>query len=496
MNKKTSAKCATPTTIFGNFSNPFLKPFCGVFRYANGLVCWPVTDFFADIQRGQLANSSIDQYFAPLQDIVDFMSSLQSNHPCYQFTGASDEMFLGLREWLEKNKGKGYKNIQINRRLKLLIDLLFYIQDEYDVETPSGGHLICAKGDDISNYGVEVTKKIDSKGNEYFHHTSMLNAGTYTQRSPITELAMNEAISIIDEHANIDSDRAEYNSEVLRLSTDILEKTGVRVGELVFLGQPSLELIRHQLANDDKTLGEIATSPDSTLKQHFTPTEINELIQVVRTFMSDNDLVIWLLVITNKSTVNAGKPRLVPIEKTLAQDIVDFYDDYVLDMVDLDSIERSRYNRSKCGYLIPTFDGEPFFYAKDIKVDATDTGADKVGKRFSTFYSNKIGQVASQKISPHLFRHKFITNLVVSMMEGTDVQDTSAMKVILNRVARITGHSDPMSLWSYIENGRIILSNRAIKKKNDLRKQVEALLEKHGHSSDSPLAIELKHLIR
>ncbi|MDD1829369.1 site-specific integrase [Photobacterium sp. ZSDE20] len=496
MNKKTSAKCANPTTIFGNFSNPFLKPFCGVFRYANGQVCWPVTDFFADIQRGQLANSSIDQYFAPLQDIVDFMSSLQSNHPCYQFTGASDEMFLGLREWLEENKGKGYKNIQINRRLKLLIDLLFYIQDEYDVETPSGGHLIRAKGDDISNYGVEVTKKRDSKGNEYFHHTSMLNGGTYTQRSPITELAMNEAISIIDEHANIDSDRAEYNSEVLRLSTDILEKTGVRVGELVFLGQPSLELIRHQLANDDKTLGEIATSPDSTLKQHFTPTEINELIQVVRTFISDNDLVIWLLVITNKSTVNAGKPRLVPIEKTLAQDIVDFYDDYVLDMVDLDSIERSQYNRSKCGYLIPTFDGEPFFYAKDINVDATDTGADKVGKRFSTFYSNKIGQVASQKISPHLFRHKFITNLVVSMMEGTDVQDTSAMKVILNRVARITGHSDPMSLWSYIENGRITLSNRAIKKKNDLTKQVEALLEKYGHSSDSPLAIELNNLIR
>ncbi|MGI2798298.1 site-specific integrase [Photobacterium damselae] len=496
MNKKTLAKYATPTTIFGNFSNPFLRPFCGVFRYTDGQVCWPITDFFADIQRGQLANSSIEQYFAPLQDIVDFMSSLQSNHPCYQFTGASDEMFLGLRDWLRKNKGNNYNNIQINKRLKLLIDILFYIQDEYDVETHSGGHLIRAKGDDIPNYGVEVTRKRDRKGNEYFHHTSMLNAGTYTQRSPITELAMDEAISIIDEHSLIDSERAEYNSEVLRLSTDILEKTGIRVGELVFLEQPTLELIRHQLASEDKTLGEIATSPDSILKQNFTASEINELIQVIRTFMADNALIIWLLVITNKSTVNAGKPRLVPIEKTLAQDIVDFYDDYVLDMVDLDSVDRSLYNRSRCGYLIPTFEGEPFFYAEEVEIDASNKRANKVGKRFSSFYSNKIGQKASQKISPHLFRHKFITELVVSMMEGTDVQDISSMTVILMRVARLTGHSDPNSLWSYIEKGRIILTNRAIKKKNDLKKQVEDLLEEHGHSSNSPLAIKLKNLIR
>ncbi|TOR04097.1 hypothetical protein CGG83_24420, partial [Vibrio parahaemolyticus] len=71
--------------------------------------------------------------------------------------------------------------------------------------------------------------------------------------------------------------------------------------------------------------------------------------------------IIWLLVITNKSTVNAGNPRLLPIGRPLAQDIVDFYDDFVLDMIDLDSKRRSKINRSDCGYIIPKYDGKPFF---------------------------------------------------------------------------------------------------------------------------------------
>ncbi|MFA0562755.1 hypothetical protein AB4559_03275 [Vibrio sp. 10N.222.51.C8] len=492
MRKRAPAKVAVPTTIFGNHSIPFSRPFTGVFRYKSGGVCWPVTDFFADKQRGPLANSSLEQYFAPLQDIVDFMSSLKPNDPSYQFTGASDKMFLDFREWLKKNTN--LNNKQINKRLRHLIDLLFYIQEEYDAETSDGGFLIRAKGDDIPVFGVEVTKKKDNRGNEYYHHTSFLNAGDYTQRSPVTGLAMDEVISIIKDHSEIDSEQALYNSEVLRLSTDIFQATGIRVGELAHMGQAALELLQMQLDEDDKTLGEIADSPDSILKKYFTKSEINEVIEVIRTYMTDDREIIWLLIVTNKSVKNAGKPRLLPIGRPLAEDIVDFYEDYVLDMIDLDSDERKKINRSECGYIIPKYDGKPFFNESDVH-DDTDEDSDGDGKLFSSFYSNKIGRIAKEKVSPHLYRHRFITNIVVSMMDGADAQDKQSMLVILTRVSKITGHYDPMSLWSYIEKGRVSLQNKALVKKKQINQQVETLLNKYGFSPESPLAKDLKLIL-
>lgn len=491
MRKVAPAKIAVPTTIFGNRSNPFSRPFTSVFRYINGQVCWPVTDFFADKQRGPLANSTLEQYLAPLQDIVDFMSSLKPSDPSYQFTGASSKMFLDFRGWLKENTK--HNNKQINKRLSKLIELLFYIQEEYDAETSTGGHLIRAKGDDIPVFGVEVTRKKDHYGNEYFHHISFLSAGKYTQRSPVTSLAMDEVISIIKDHAKIDSKQAQYNSEVLRLSTDILQATGIRAGELVHMGKAALELVQKQLDEDNKTLGEIAESPDSFLKKNFTKSEVNELIEVIRTYMSDDREIIWLLIVTNKSTVNAGKPRLIPIGRPLAEDIVDFYEDYVLDMIDLDSDERTKINRSECGYIIPKYDGEPFFNNSYIH-NNFDEETNGDGKLFSAFYSNKIGRLAKEKVSPHLYRHRFITNIVVSMMEGADAQDKPAMLVILNRVSKISGHADPMSLWNYIERGRVSIKNKALVKKKKINRQIEALLNKHGYSTDSAFAKELKTL--
>ena len=493
MSTRTNAKSRVPTIIFGNKDVPFSRPFSGIFSYQNGQICWPVTDYFADQQRGKKANSSIDQLFAPLQDIVDFMSSLSPSHSCYQFTGASDAMFIEFRTWMQNNKIPN--NQQINKRLKLLISLLFYIQSEYDTEPPSGGYLIRAKGDDIKDFGVEVTKKKDSRGNEYYHHHSMLKAGSYTQRSPVTTEALDEVDSIIEKHRDIDSLQAVYNAEVLRLSTDILMATGIRAGELVHMGLATLNLLQTQLDGCGKTLGELADSPDSILKKFFTKSEINTLIEVIQTYMNNDREIIWLLIVTNKSTVNAGKPRLLPIGRPLAQDIVDFYDDFVLDMIDLDSKNPNKINRSECGYIIPKFDGKPFIPEGYIySVDDEITDGD--GKLFSTFYSNKVGSKAKTKVSPHLFRHRFITNIVVKMMEDTDVQDTQAMYVILDRVSKITGHSKPMSLWTYIEKGRLKLQNRAIKNKNKVKQQVETLLKKHGYAPDSPFAKELKLIIQ
>ncbi|WP_025795536.1 site-specific integrase [Vibrio parahaemolyticus] len=492
MNKKSKVKFDAPTTIFGNYGVPFSRPFSGVFRYQNGQICWPVTDFFADKQRSSLAHTSIESYIAPLRDIVDFMSSLKPSDECYQFTDASDAMFLKLRQWLQSTTT--LRNNQINRRLKHLVELLFYIQDEYNAETTSGGALIRTKGDDIPIYGVEVTRKKDHRGNEYFHHTSFLRDGQYTQRSPVTSRAINEVSTIIENHAKINSKQALYNSEVLRLSTDILEATGIRSGELVHMGQAALELIQKQLDNDNQTLGELIDSPNSILKKYFSKSEIKEILDVITTYMDEDREIIWLLIITNKSTVNAGQPRLLPIVRSLAEDIVDFYEDFVLNMIDLDTEERLKTNRSSCGYIIPKFDGKPFFNHVRIDIDENeDTDGD--GKAFSAFYSNKVGQLSTEKVSPHLYRHRFITNIVVKMMEKAGSSDKDSMIVILQRVARITGHANPQSLWPYIEKGKVILQNRKLVKKKQVTNQVELLLKAHGYEPDSPLVKEIIQLI-
>ncbi|HAS4578401.1 TPA: site-specific integrase [Vibrio cholerae] len=492
MNVKSKFKFSSPTIIYGNMEVPFHRPFSCVFRYDNGQISWPLTDYFSDLQRSQLSDSTLDSYTKPLSDIAKFMSSRPPTDCCFQFSGASNLMFLEFRTWLQ-NTIPSMSNKGINKRLRTLMQVLFYIQDKYDAETPQGHPLIKIKGDDIPVAGVEIEKRSNPKkpNSTYFWHNTILPEQKYTPRSPITTKAIIEAGEIIEAHSKINSKQAYYNSEVLRLATHILEATGIRAGELVRMGTTTLDLLRKQLNEDEKTVSDLIKHPDAIIRNYFTTSEIQEILDVILKYMDESSEIIWLLVITNKSTVNAGKPRLLPIGRPLAQDIVDFYDDFVLDMIDLDSKRRSQINRSDCGYIIPKYDGKPFFNPKDIG-NNPDEESDGDGKLFSSAYSNKVGRLAKNKISPHLFRHRYITNLVVKMLAETDNRDRDSMTVILTRVARLSGHANIESLWHYIEDGKVVLNNRQLIRKKMVKQDFDKLCEKHGQDPNSEFLQELK----
>ncbi|TOO19348.1 hypothetical protein, partial [Vibrio parahaemolyticus] len=103
----------------------------------------------------------------------------------------------------------------------------------------------------------------------------------YTPRSPITTKAIIEAGEIIEAHSKINSKQAYYNSEVLRLATHILEATGIRAGELVRMGMPTLDLLRKQLNEDEKTVSDLITYPDAIIRNYFTTSEIQEILDVI-----------------------------------------------------------------------------------------------------------------------------------------------------------------------------------------------------------------------
>lgn len=486
MNRKSNAKVNIPVTIFGNKSVPFKRDFSALFRYKNGDICWVATDFFTHIQRGQKKDSSIEIDISPIQHIIDFMSDLKPDDPSFQFLGASDKMFLDLRSWLQKNTN--LNNTSINKRLRTLIEILFFIQEEYEIENT----LIAKEGSQVYNPQVIVTEKRTTNGTTYYHHHSMLRANNYATRSPITTKAIEEISKIIDNHAKIQSKQANYNSQVLRLSTDILEATGIRAGELARMEGSTLELLEKQLRESDKTLGDLLNQPDCIINEYFDdPSIIKDLLQTISTYIDGDREVIWLLVTTNKSTSNAGTPRLLPIGRPLAEDIVDFYEDYVIEMIDLDDKSRKKINRSTCGYIIPKFDGKPFFNEKN----ASTKDKDGDGKLFSAFYSNKIGRVANEKASPHLFRHRYITNIVVKMMENLASWDHKSFEFILHRVARLSGHANIESLWTYIDSAKIVIQNKKLVTNRQLTSKLDAIFEKYNQDPNSSFAKEIRTLI-
>ncbi|MEZ9782133.1 hypothetical protein AB4292_16150 [Vibrio cyclitrophicus] len=493
MSKKSNSRFDSPTIIYGNMDIPFHRPFSAVFRYENGQICWPLTDYFADQQRTSLADSTLKSYVTYLNDIAKFMSSVSPQNKIFQFSGASDSMFIEFRSWLKTNTALNNKGI--NDRLKTLINVLFYIQEEYEAETAEGNPIIKIKGDDIPIAGVEVEERVNPKKprTTYFRHQTFLPEQKYTPRSPITTEAIIEAEEIIKKHSKINSPQAYYNSEVLRLATDILEATGIRAGELVRMGMPTLDLLRQQLNGNNKTLSDLLKSPDAVIQKYLTASEIQELLDVILKFMDESSEIVWLLVITNKSTVNAGLPRLVPIGRVLAEDIIDFYDDFVLDMIDLNEQKRSTIRRHACGFIIPKYDGKPFFNPKDVG-SSPDEESDGDGKLFSTAYSNKVGQLAKNKISPHLFRHRFITNLVVKMLEETESRDSQSLSVILKRISRLTGHACIESLWHYIEDGKIVLQNKLTIRKKKVSQDFDKLCKRYGQDPNSEFLQEMRRL--
>ncbi|MGI2801030.1 hypothetical protein ACRTC3_20955, partial [Photobacterium damselae] len=82
MNVRNNSKFSSPTIIYGNRGVPFYRPFSCVFRYDNDQISWPLTDYFADLQRTQLSNSTLDSYKKPLSDIAKFMSSRSPTDCC------------------------------------------------------------------------------------------------------------------------------------------------------------------------------------------------------------------------------------------------------------------------------------------------------------------------------------------------------------------------------------------------------------------------------
>ncbi|MBF4295801.1 hypothetical protein EAY24_21230, partial [Vibrio anguillarum] len=60
---------------------------------------------------------------------------------------------------------------------------------------------------------------------------------------------------------------------------------------------------------------------------------------------------------------------------------------------------------------------------------------------------------SKHKRSPHLFRHRFITLLVLQQLKAlkTNIGGTQLAKLILNRIKGLTGHASIKAMLHYVE---------------------------------------------
>lgn len=409
-----------------------------LFLYGNGDINWFATDYLMSHhvpKRSKKNTKGMIRYFLEYLDNYEFWKYGDIQAKAVPLGLVSDAHIFEYVNYIEDDIGLNRNAIA--NRVRAALKLLKFIQENYNLDYTL---LAIANLDgEFFNKGLVNAEWCKNKyrNNKYLHHESIPHREHYGSRFPITEEAI---VSLYDDLDLLEESGNEYAYELLSTLIGLLEHTGARVSEISHIDEHTIELLRLQvkaiLTQKNIDLEDIIALNKLTLN---TKSQKAAEATYRKSHVSKNaDHLVWIKIKTTKGK-NNNKFRIVPFPFTVAQGVIKFYDEYIVNEKDrirkgLAPVNRIQFKKllihpnshlSMTGSMISSF-----FY-----------------EVFSRKYKNKHNR------NPHLFRHRFIT--LLTLQELKNLNSTTGgihlANLILKRIQGLTGHASVETMLHYVE---------------------------------------------
>ncbi|MEZ8535022.1 hypothetical protein AB9R81_18130 [Vibrio cyclitrophicus] len=409
-----------------------------LFLHRNGGVNWFATDYLMSnyVTNGSKnSTKGMIRYFLEFLEDYDVWKNGNAVGKPVPLGLVSDEHLFDYISYIEDDIGLNRNGIA--NRVRAALYFLNYIQDNYNLDYK----LISTSNMDGTHIdkGLVNAKWLKNtyRNKKYIHHDSIPKTEDYGSRFPIT----NEAIeSLWDDLERLEDSGEVYTYELLSTLITLLENTGVRVSEAAEIGEDTVELLRLQvnalLKNKKIELQDIVNI--NKLSISTKSLQATEAIYRKSSLSNAGKNIAWIKIKTTKGS-NKGNYRIVPISFTAAQNIIKFYDNYIINELDRISNKLMPINRAR--------DNKLFIHPKSH----LPMSGQMISKLFYDVFSRKYK--SNHRRTPHLFRHRFITKLVIQQLENLTITigGTQLANLILKRIQGLTGHASITTMLHYVE---------------------------------------------
>ncbi|EGR1767570.1 site-specific integrase [Vibrio parahaemolyticus] len=411
-----------------------------IFFYRNGDINWFATDFLMSknvtpSSKGRV-KGNILFFLGYLDEYKNWKDGSRQSHPI-PVGNVTDEHIYDYVDYIEEKLGLD-RNAIVSR-LRDALKFLQFIQDNYQLDysllaiTSESENGLYSK---VKDGQVNAEWRYTKYNQKYLHHAAMPHTENYPTRYPITTDAIEslyDDLDMLEESGNV------YAFELLSMLMELLESTGARVSEIAPIDIHTIELLRMQVnaanRNVEIDFEEIIRINQLTIDRKKLAAA--EAIYNNANIYQTKGKLTWLKIGTTKGKHN-GKVRIVPIPFLVAQKVVKFYDDYIVNEKDRIAKGLSPVNRVKFNRLLvhpnshlPMSNSMISSYFYEI---------------FTRKYKSK------HKRHPHLFRHRYITLLVFYELKKLQVNMGSyeLAKLILKRISVLTGHASVTTMMYYV----------------------------------------------
>jgi len=451
-----------------------------VFLYGNNDINWFATDYLMSdsVPEGSknVTKGMIRYFLEYLNNYENWQhgTALVKPVPMGEVTDKHLFNFVG---YIEDDIGLNRNGIV--RRVKSALSLLEFIQNTYNLDYKL---ISISSNNEYIEKGLTNAKWLINQftGKRYLHHECLPDIEDYPSRNPITEEAIE---SLYDDLDKLAESGQELKHEMLTALIGLLEKTGIRVSEAANIDEHTIELLRLQLTSwlngTPIDLTELAKAAKLTIdKKSLKAAEA--IYRRSKISKGSHDLV-WIPIKTTKGK-KKNKIRLIPIPVASAQYLVRFYDDYIVNELDRVRAGEHKINRKKHKKLFI----QPETHAPMTGVMLSSLFYDVFSRQYKS---------AKHKRSPHLFRHRFITCLVLQQLKSLNSKfgGQQLASLILKRIQGLTGHASIATMLHYVE-----LAEAEIQDPDEKSEDIafddetrEVLIEKYGEDEVAIIEYEI-----
>ncbi|MCG9727877.1 site-specific integrase [Vibrio brasiliensis] len=452
-----------------------------LFFYGNGDINWYATDF---LMSDAIPNSSKKTAKGLIRYFLEYLECYE-NWKCGDIQGrptpiglTTDALLYDYVEYIEDDIGLNRNAIA--NRVRIALRFLEFVQKNYCLDY----QLIS-----IANAGTERLEKglVNAEYNvtpyrnkKYIHHDCIPHSESYGSRAPITEAAIESLYDDLDTLAN---EGQLYCSEFFSTLINLLETTGIRVSEATNIDTHTIELLREQVKS---SLNGKSIEPDDLIRLNMLTANTNSLkaaeaIYRKSVMSSESEQLVWIKIKTTKGK-NKNTFRIIPISFITAQNLIRFYDDYILNETDRVNTGLNKVNRANFGKL---------FVHPNSHLPMTGS---MISSLFYEVFSRRFK--SKHKRTPHLFRHRYITLLTLQQLKSlkSNIGGTQLANLILKRIQGLTGHASIETMLHYVELAEADLYESTTSPADEVFDSItrQYLVDKFGEKHVSEMESELK----
>ncbi|EJE4172951.1 hypothetical protein CGH81_15540 [Vibrio parahaemolyticus] len=409
-----------------------------LYLYGNGDVNWFATDYLMSncVPKGSKKNTKgFIRYFLEYLENYEFWKYGDIQGKPVPLGLVSDSHLLEYVNYIEDDIGLNRNAIA--NRVRTALFFLKFIQENYALDYTLLA-IANLDGEFFDKGLVNAEWRINPyRNSKYLYHESIPHEENYGSRFPITEAAIE---SLYDDLDLLEESGQTYTYELFSTLIGLLENTGARVSEIANIDEHAIELLRLQvkaiLAQKDVKLEDVISLNRLTID--VKSLKAAEAIYRKSSVSRDTGRVVWIKIKTTKGK-NKNKLRIVPISFTVAQDVIKFYDEYIVS-------EKDRINKGLAPLNRAQF--KKLFVHPSSHLPMTGS---MISSLFYEIFTRKYK--SKHKRNPHLFRHRFITLLTMQQLKALNasVGGTQLANLILKRIQGLTGHASVSTMLHYVE---------------------------------------------